>query len=149
MAFWLGSQLFLFLVVRPALRRHLDRPQQTQLTAALGRRFSPLGWGALLLAILTGLLTAERRGVQWLALLQGSSAYAHFLLIKMLLVGLVVLLTLLHGRLIGPQLSALASLPDPATRARYQRLRRLSVTVSSLNLLFTLIIVLLSARLVA
>lgn len=64
MAFWLGSQLFLFLVVRPELRRHLNRPQQTQLTAARGRRFSPLGWGALLLAILTGLLTAEHRGVQ-------------------------------------------------------------------------------------
>uniref|UniRef100_A0A7C5VW11 DUF4149 domain-containing protein n=1 Tax=Thermomicrobium roseum TaxID=500 RepID=A0A7C5VW11_THERO len=149
MAFWLGGQLFLILVVRPILRRELDRPQQTTLTAALGRRFSPLAWVSLVLLIVTGWLTGEHRGVVWSTLLEPRNTYGRILATKMLLVALLLLLTLVHGRIFGPRLAALAQSREPADRQRYHRLLRLSVVVSALNLLLTLAIVFLSARLVA
>ncbi|MBO9358617.1 MAG: hypothetical protein J7450_03510 [Thermomicrobium sp.] len=68
---------------------------------------------------------------------------------KMTLVALIQLLPLLHGRFIGPQLTKLARSPDPRDRQRYHQLLDLSVLISTANLLLTLLIVLLSARLVA
>jgi putative copper resistance protein D len=149
MAIWLGGQLFLFLVVRPVLRSQLDRPTQTQLTAAFGRRYSPLAWISLIVAILTGFAIGEHRGVAWSALVSFPSAYGTLLIMKMTLVALILLLTLLHGRFIGPQLTELARSPDPRDRQRYRQLLDLSVLISTANLLLTLLIVLLSARLVA
>lgn len=149
MAFWLGGQLFLIFVVRPILRRELDRPQQTTLTAALGRRFSPLAWTSLGILVITGWLTGEHRGVVWSSLLAPHSTYGQILAAKIALVGLLLLLTPVHSRLFGPRLAALAQSPVPADRQRYHRLLRLSLVVSALNLLLTLAIVFLSARLVA
>jgi uncharacterized membrane protein len=97
MAIWLGGQLFLFLVVRPVLRSQLDRPTQTQLTAAFGRRDSPLAWISLIVAILTGFAIGEHRGVAWSALVSFPSAYGTILIMKTTLVALILVLTLLHG----------------------------------------------------
>ncbi len=149
MAFWLGGQLFLILVVRPVLRRELDRPRQTALTASLGRRFSPLAWTSLGLLVVTGWLTAERRGVIWSTLLEPKNTYGLILATKMLLVAILLALTLIHGRIFGPRLAALAQSPAPSHRQQYQRLLRLSIIVSTLNVVLTLVIVYLSARLVA
>jgi putative copper resistance protein D len=82
MAIWLGGQLFLFLVVRPVLRSELDRPTQTRLTAAFGRRYSPLAWISLIVAILTGFAIGEHRGVAWSALVSFPSAYGTLLIMK-------------------------------------------------------------------
>ena len=149
MAIWLGGQLFLFLVVRPVLRSQLDRPTQTQFTAAFGRRYSPLAWISLIVAILNGFAIGEHRGVAWSALVSFPSAYGTLLIMKMMLVALILVLTLLHGRFIGPQLTELSRSLDPRDRQRYRQLLDLSVLISTANLLLTLLIVLLSARLVA
>ncbi len=149
MAFWLGGQLFLFLVVRPVLRQELQRTDQTRLTATLGRRFSRLAWPSLGVLVVTGWLTGEHRGVQWSTLPFSSSWYGHLLLAKMFLVALMLGLTLLHGRYLGPRLSALAASSDPLARQRYRALLQRSILVSTLNLLLTLLVVLLSARLVS
>jgi len=77
------------------------------------------------------------------------SAYGTILIMKITLVALILVLTLLHGRFIGPQLTELARSPDPRDRQRYRQLLDLSVLISIANLLLTLLIVLLSARLVA
>jgi putative copper resistance protein D len=149
MAIWLGGQLFLFLVVRPVLRSQLDRPTQTQFTAAFGRRYSPLAWISLIFAILNGFAIGEHRGVAQSALVSFPAAYGTLLIMKMTLVALILVLTLLHGRFIGPQLTELARSLDPRDRQRYRQLLDLSVLISTANLLLTLLIVLLSARLVA
>jgi len=149
MAIWLGGQLFLFLVVRPVLRSQLDRPTQTQLTAAFGRRYSPLAWISLIVAILNGFAIGEHRGVAQSALVSFPTAYGTLLIMKMMLVALILVLTLLHGRFIGPQLTELSRSLDPRDRQRYRQLLDLSVLISTANLLLTLLIVLLSARLVA
>jgi|GEM_PF-505970 len=149
LSFWLGGQLFLVLVVRPVLSRTVpDRAQRTALTATLGRRYSPLAWVSLGIMIVTGLLLGTHRGVQWTALPSWHAGYGRTLAIKMLLVGVVLALTVLHGRLIGPRLATAARAPhNPHDRA-YQKLARWSRIVSSLNLMLTLVIVLLAARLV-
>jgi putative copper resistance protein D len=103
----------------------------------------------LIVAILTGFAIGEHRGVAWSALVSFPSAYGTLLIMKMTLVALILVLTLLHGRFIGPQLTELARSLDPRDRQRYRQLLDLSVLISTANLLLTLLIVLLSARLVA
>ncbi|MCX2726387.1 CopD family protein [Thermomicrobium sp. 4228-Ro] len=149
LSFWLGGQLFLVLVVQPVLRLTVpDRAQRLALTATLGRRYSPLAWVSLGIMIVTGLLLGTHRGVQWTALLSWNPGYGRTLAIKMLLVGIVLVLTVLHGRLIGPRLAVAARAPHNPHDRGYRQLARWSRVVSSLNLMLTLVIVLLAARLV-
>ncbi len=149
LSFWLGSQLFLVLVVRPTLERAVsERRQRIVLTATFGRHFSPFAWTSLAILVVTGWLLGQHRGVVWTALLTAQSPYGRTLAIKMGLVVLVVGLTLLHGRAIGPKLAALAQSTDAVARQRYTRLARWSRVISIANLAVALLIVLLAARLV-
>jgi uncharacterized membrane protein len=149
LSFWLGGQLFLVLVVRPVLARSLpERSQRTALTADLGRQFSPLAWASLGILVVTGWLLGTHRHVQWTALLATGSDYARILATKIVLVGIVLALTLVHGRSIGPRFAALARSGHASDRARTQHLARWSRVVSGLNLLLTFLIVFLAARLV-
>ncbi len=149
LSFWLGSQLFLVLVVRPTLERTVaERRQRTVLTAAFGRYFSPLAWASLAILVVTSWLLGEHRGVVWTALLTAEGSYGRILAIKMGSVALVLALTLVHGRAIGPKLAALAQSSDAIHGQHSTRLVRLSRAISTANLVLTLLIVLLAARLV-
>ncbi|MCX7624023.1 MAG: DUF4149 domain-containing protein [Thermomicrobium sp.] len=149
LAFWLGGQLFLFLVVRPVLRAAIpDRVTRVELTAALGHRYSPLAWLSLGVMVVTGWLLGVHRGVDWFALLAWRDGYGRVLATKMVLVGLVLALTLAHGRLIGPRLARSTRTATTAGGERASSLGRWSIAVSVANLVLTLAVVLLAARLV-
>lgn len=149
---WVGGQLFLVLVLLPVLRRALPRAQRTLIVAQLGQRFAVLSWISLGLLLVTGFLNGERRGVAWESLPAAQSTYGQVLFAKLCLVAAVLLLTLLHGQILGPRITRLASAassdgPDAETHQR--RLARLSIIVSGMNLLLNLAIVYLAARLVS
>ena len=148
---WVGGQLFLVLVLQPVLRRELPAAQRIQLVATVGRRYGYISWTALALLVITGFLNGVHRHLQWTALPTADSPYAHTLLVKLGFVALVLILTVLHGQVVGPRLTRFAASTgsNPSTAASYRRTLRLSIVITSMNLLLNLIIVFLSARLVS
>lgn len=150
---WVGGQLFIVLVLLPVLRKALSGTEFTLLFAQVGRRFGTFSWAALSLLVVTGYLNAYHRGVDWSRLLD--SEYGRTLALKLLFVAIVIVLTLVHALYLGRASTRLAErardlgAADAVAARERQRLRRISIAISSLNLLLNLIIVLLAAALVA
>jgi copper resistance protein D len=147
-AVWAGGLVFLGLTV-PVVRRFLDDEQRVAFFRALGRRFAVVGGIALLVLIATGTDMASDRDV-WGHLTDDS--YGKTLLAKLILVGVVIVLTLVHSVLQGPSLSRMRELAagrsgDEALEARIHRRAIYAGAVSALNLLATLAILVLAARL--
>jgi uncharacterized membrane protein len=62
---WLGGVVFLALVGAPALRRVEPAALRTELFTAIGMRFRVVGWGAVVVLLVTGTWLLQLRG--WLA----------------------------------------------------------------------------------
>jgi putative copper export protein len=147
-AVWAGGLVFLALAV-PVARSTLSESVRIEFFRALGRRFLLVGGLALLLLIATGSDMATDRDA-WENLTDTS--YGRTLLAKLILVGVVIALTLLHSLVQGPALSRLRARalerPDDAVlQARIRREAAFAGVVSVLNLLATLAILVLAARL--
>ena len=102
----------------PAIRK-LEGEARATAMRALGRRWRPLGWSAMGVAILSGLwLTHLHGGLSSAAL---STDFDRTLILKSVLVGLLVVGALLHDYVLGPRLQRElhAGAPEaPATRRR-------------------------------
>ncbi len=94
---WVGSMIFFSLVVMPTLRHGLPPPQRQELIRALGRRYRVLGWTSIGVLLTTGPLLTWRHGVVW------SSGFGQLLSFKLVLVGIMLALTVLHDLSIGPR----------------------------------------------
>jgi putative copper export protein len=148
-AVWAGGLVFLGLAVGSA-RRTLADPDRIALFRSLGRRFALVGGIALLVLIATGSEMASDRDA-WDTL--GEGTYGGTLLAKLILVGVVIVLTVVHSVIQGPALSRLraqaAERPDDVElAAEIRRRAALAGIVTLLNLLATLAILVLAARLV-
>ena len=133
-AVWLGPQFFLFLVTVPAVRVIEDPAVRLQVMRVIVRRFGWLAWAAMAVIVLSGVSNlfqeADEFGHVW------DTEYRYFQIFstKMVLVGLMVILTALHTFVIGPkQLRLLEEMRSDSTEAA--GLRRVSIIVSSLTLL--------------
>jgi uncharacterized membrane protein len=148
-AVWAGGLVFLALAVGAA-RRTLADAERIAFFRAVGRRFLVVGGIALLVLIATGSeMTSDRDA--WSTL--GEGTYGKTLLAKLILVGVVIVLTLVHSLVQGPALSRLREQAierpgDEALRRRIRTRAGQSGAVSLLTLLATLAILVLAARLV-
>jgi putative copper export protein len=115
---WVGGTVALVFVGVPAIRR-LEGEARATAMRALGRRWRPLGWSAMGVAIVSGLwLTDEHGGLSRAAL---DTEFDRWLLVKSALVALLVVGALLHDYVLGPRLQRelRADAPQaPATRRR-------------------------------
>lgn len=115
---WVGGTVVLVFVGVPAIRR-LEGEARATAMRTLGRRWRPLGWGAMAVAILSGLwLTDEHGGLDRAAL---DSDFDRTLIVKSALVVLLVVGALFHDFVLGPRLQRelRQSKPQaPATRRR-------------------------------
>jgi uncharacterized membrane protein len=144
---WVGGQLMLFLAVMPAARA-IDPPTaRGPLVRAVTRRFGYLGWGALLLLILTGIGNVFERDdfYQPTGVFEYDYRYAWLLTAKLALVVIVVLLTAWHTFILGPRMLTMqewgpAGRTSADTEARLRRLRRLSMILTAITLLLSLVI---------
>jgi putative copper export protein len=148
-AVWAGGLVFLGIAVGAA-RRTIPDAARIEFFRSLGRRFAVVGGLALLVLIATGSDMAGDRDA-WSRLTD--TTYGKTLLAKLILVGLVIVLTLVHTLIQGPSLSRLraaaAGRPDDAEPLRQIRRRATAAgIVSGLNLVATLAILVLAARLV-
>jgi copper resistance protein D len=127
---WVGGTVALVFVGVPAIRK-LEGEARATAMRALGRRWRPLGWSAMGVAIVSGLwLTDEHGGLNRDAL---DTEFDRWLLVKSALVALLVVGALLHDYVLGPRLQR--ELREGAPRAPATR-RRL-VVVGWLNFALT------------
>jgi putative copper resistance protein D len=148
-AVWAGGLVFLGVAVGAA-RRTLPEEVRVDFFRTLGRRFLLVGGIALLVVIATGSDMARDRNA-WDQL--GDTSYGKTLLAKLILVGFVIALTVIHSAVQGPALSRLRAKAverpdDEFVRAQIRRRAALAGVVSALMLLATIAILVLAARLV-
>lgn len=148
-AVWAGGMVFLGLAVGAA-RRTLGDRERIALFRQLGRRFLLAGGIAMLVLIATGTDMASDRLASFGDLFD--TDYGKRLAEKLGLVILVIALTAFHSLVQGPALSrlrerALEQPGDPELAAAIRRKAARAGIVSMLNLIATLAILVLAARL--
>jgi putative copper export protein len=149
-AVWAGGLVFLGVAVGAA-RKTLGDRERIALFRQLGRRFLVVGGIAMLVLIATGTDMASDRLASFGDLFD--TAYGKRLAEKLALVVVVIALTAFHSLVQGPALSrlreqALERPDDPELAAAIRRKAARAGVVSLLNLLATLAILVLAARLV-
>ena len=131
---WVGGTVVLVFVSVPPAQR-LEGPQRAAMLRELGRRWRPIGWSALAVAIATG---------AWIASLEHAydttpTRFDVVLAVKGALVGLLVAGAYLHDFVLGPGLARQIREGKP------QSLRPVLVAIGRLNLLVTLALPILGA----
>lgn len=115
---WVGGTIVLVFVGVPAIRK-LEGEARATAMRALGRRWRPLGWSAMGVAIVSGLwLTELHGGFDEGAL---STDFDRTLILKSVLVALLVVGALIHDYVLGPRLQRelrAGEAQAPATRKR-------------------------------
>jgi putative copper export protein len=148
-AVWAGGMVMLALAVG-AVRRTVPEEERIALFRALGRRFLLAGGLAMAALIATGTDMANDRLAAWSDLTD--TDYGERLLAKLGVVALVIGLTLFHSLVQGPALSRLRARAiehpdDEELRRLIRRKAARAGMVSALNLLATLAVLVLAARL--
>ena len=124
---WAGGTVALVFVAVPPVQR-LQGEDRARVLRELGRRWRPIGWSALGIAILTGIGLAAREH----AFDKAPADFDWVLGVKGVLVGLLVAGAYLHDYVLGPGLAR------QIRAGERQSLRPLLVGIGRANLLITL-----------
>jgi len=116
---WIGSALFIALVLVPMTRRPEDAAARARLLREAGLRFRAVGWVALGFLVVTGLTNLALFPIFL------SSPRLHA---KLALVMLALVLSLLHDFVLGPSASRPGA--DPALRVYSSWVARLNVAIA-------------------
>src|SRR5262249_27842232 len=116
---WVGGTVALVFVGVPAIR-NLEGEARATAMRTLGRRWRPLGWGAMAVAILSGLWPTDLHG----GFDEGASAtaFAGPLSLRPALVVLLAVGALSHDFVLGPRLQRAIREGDPHAPATRRRL---------------------------
>lgn len=98
---WVGGTVVLVFAAVPVLRR-AEGAERAEAMRALGRRWRPLGWGAMAVAIVTGLVLAQDAGALHRESLD--TRFDRILLVKAALIVLLIAGSLVHNLVLGPRL---------------------------------------------
>ncbi len=135
---WVGGTVALVFVAVPPVQR-LEGEARARTLREFGRRWRPIGWSALAVAIVTGGFLADRDG----AFDTAPTRFDWVLGIKGALVGLLIAGSYLHDYVFGPGLARQIRDGEP------QSLRPLLTRIGRANLLFTIALPVLGALLSA
>ena len=137
---WIGPQFFMFLVTVPAVRVIEDPAVRLQVMRVIVQRFGWLAWAAMAVIVLSGVSNLFQEATEFGHLWDTEYRYFQIFSTKMVLVGLMVILTALHTFVIGPkQLRLQEEMQGDSAEAA--GLRRVSIIVSSLTLLISIAVV--------
>jgi putative copper export protein len=115
---WVGGTVALVFIAVPAIRR-LDGEARAVAMSTLGRRWRPIGWSAMGVAILSGLWLADDHGALSRAAL--GTELDDWLIAKSAVVVVLCVGAVLHDYVLGPRLQRqlrAGSSAAPATRRR-------------------------------
>jgi putative copper export protein len=135
---WVGGTVALVFVGVPAIRR-LESEARAIAMRALGRRWRPIGWSSMGVAILTGLWLTDRHGGFHEAALH--TDFDRTLIAKSVLVALLVVGGVLHDFVLGPRLQRELRAQSPSAPQTRRRL----VVVGWLNFGLTIAVPILGA----
>jgi uncharacterized membrane protein len=138
---WVGGMIFLTLVVVPVERGVQDPRLRYDLVNKIGIRFKYLGWGSIIILIITGLYNALQKISSWDALV--STGYGKTLLIKVTFVAVMISLSLLHDFYLGPKLVQVGKV----RKNQVTNLARFLTILARSNLLIGLLVILLAVSL--
>jgi len=116
---WVGGTVVLVFVGVPAIRQ-LEGEARATAMRTLGRRWRPIGWSAMAVAIVSGLWLTDRHGGFDRAALDTN--FDRTLILKSALVALLVVGGLLHDYVLGPRLQRQLRVEDPSAPATRHRL---------------------------
>lgn len=133
---WVGGTVVLVFIAVP-FARTLAGETRAQALCALGRGWRMFGWGAMFVAVLTGIQLAAADG----AFDDASSDFDAVLVVKLAAVGLLITGALLHDFVLGPRLAR------QIRAGRTETVRRPLVVVGWTNLALTLTVPALGAAL--
>ncbi len=131
---WVGPQVFLFVAAVPALRTVEDTQVRARAMRVLTTRFGYLAWGALAVLVITGVANLYEHDLDVDILFERN--FGIIFQVKMTLLIATVALTAVHSFIIGPRLLTMQE--SVADEAELAPTRRLSIIVSSVNLLIAL-----------
>jgi putative copper resistance protein D len=140
-AAWAGGMLFLASVLIPALRSPALRDRAPAAIGAVGEQFRRVGWATLVTLLATGTLLAATRAGSLGTLTDAgwwSSPFGRVLALKLVVVGLVLALAVVHDFHVGPRAGELMSSEPGSERALAWRAA--ARWMGRLNLLLTLVI---------
>jgi putative copper export protein len=125
-AVWVGGTVALVFVAVPVIIR-LEGEERGRSLKALGTRWRPIGYGALGVAVVTGLLLADDD-------LDGaSSGFGIVLAVKMAAVALLIGMSVLHDYVLGPRLAAqVRAGEEPTERPRLVLVGRIAFVLTIL-----------------
>jgi uncharacterized membrane protein len=134
---FVGPQIFLAAVAMPAVRSIEDARARQQVTRSITRGFGALGGVALGVAIVTGIWNyaeADDKGLLDL------DRYFAVMQVKLTLVTIAVILTVLHGAVLGRRLQRLQESGAPADEVaaarRWSMMASLGTLAVSIGVLF-------------
>ena len=131
---WVGPQVFLFVAAVPALRTVEDTQVRARAMRVLTTRFGYLAWGALAVLVITGIANLYEHDLDVDVLFERN--FGIIFQVKMTLLIATVALTAVHSFVIGPRLLNMQE--SVADEAELAPTRRLSIIISSVNLLIAL-----------
>jgi putative copper export protein len=138
---WIGGMAALGLLLVPLLRRERFQDVARPLLYASALRFRWIGWGALGILIVTGLVNVRAQGVTWSTWLEPSfwgTAWGAALGWKLVIVTLTLGMSAVHDFHFGPK--AIRLMKNAPESPEAERMRWWSSWVGRLTLLLSLAI---------
>ena len=144
---WLGGMLFLGLVGAPVLRGLEPAELRQRLFHELGLRFRAVGWWAIGVLLLTGLVNLYYRGwLRWSGVLGAvdfwRTAPGHALCLKLVAVATMLIVSAVHDFVLGPRAGRAT-----AGSARAIQLRHRAALLARINALVGVLVVAAAVRL--
>jgi uncharacterized membrane protein len=146
--FWIGGMLFTAAVLVPASRHSLLKHRKGEFFTLVGRKFSRISWMLFAVLIITGITNLLTRGYTLDQLLTGSfwtEVFGGYLFIKLLVFGIVLIVSGIHDFYAGPKAAEL--MDEHPNHPRTRRMRKISSWLGRLNLLLGLVILYYALRL--
>ncbi|MBX3304780.1 MAG: CopD family protein [Nitrospira sp.] len=140
---WVGGMIFLSLVLAPLVRSRKAVPEFMALFRSAALRFRPIVWVAMAILVMTGPMLLSFRGVA----VASPSSWPGIVIVKLTLVVLLLLLTLLHDLVLGPQVSRVSAIPESQRTAGEQVVFKTARWLPRLSLLIALAVVMTAAML--
>jgi len=133
---WIGGMIFLSLVLAPLVRSRKAAPEFMALFRSAARRFRFVVWGAIAVLLSTGPVLLQQRGLS----LFDPTEWPHVLWMKLGLVSALLLFTVVHDLLLGPQLRKISDLPEGDRSSWERTIVRTSSWVPRVSLLLALFV---------
>ena len=146
--FWIGGMLFTAAVLVPASRHELLKNKKGEFFTLVGQKFSRISWFLFLILITTGITNLLTRGYsidQLLTTYFWMEVFGGYLLLKLLVFGMVLIISGIHDFYAGPKAAEL--MDKQPNHPHTKRMRKISSWLGRLNLLLGLTILYYAIRL--